>query len=123
MTSLRVSVEESPHLDDRQVVVGGLLGHVKWRWLYVEKLWLPESLRGQGHGSRLLAEAEAFASARGCLGVHLDTFEHQALPFYRQHGYEVFGVHEGFPPGYCQYHLKKDLATQVERKLEERRRK
>jgi GNAT superfamily N-acetyltransferase len=90
-------------------VLGGLLGRVKWRWLYIEKFWLPDSLRGQGHGSRLLAAAEDFAAARGCLGVHLDTFEYQALPFYRRHGYEVFGVHEGFPPGYRQYHLKKDL--------------
>ena len=88
-------------------VVGGLLGHTKWRWAYVAKLWLAPELRGQGYGRRLLAVAEAEAWARDCLGVHLDTFEYQALPFYQRHGYELFGTLEGFPPGYRQYHLRK----------------
>src|SRR5687767_2375743 len=26
--------------DDDGVVVGGLLGHIRWRWLYVSKLWM-----------------------------------------------------------------------------------
>lgn len=93
--------------DDAGTVVGGLLGHTKWRWGYVSKLWLPDALRGKGIGSQLLAAAEAEAWARGCLGVYLDTFEYQALPFYQRHGYELFGTLEGFPPGYRQYHVRK----------------
>lgn len=93
--------------DDAGAVLGGLLGHVRWRWLYVAKLWLPEALRGRGHGSRLLREAETYARARARVGASLDTFEYQALPFYRRHGYEVVGRLDGFPPGYCQYILRK----------------
>jgi GNAT superfamily N-acetyltransferase len=88
-------------------VVGGLLGHTKWRWCYVAKLWLPAELRGSGWGARVLAAAEAEAWARGCLGVYLDTFEYQALPFYRRQGYELVGTLDGFPPGYKQYHVRK----------------
>ncbi|HVE79377.1 MAG TPA: GNAT family N-acetyltransferase [Gemmatimonadaceae bacterium] len=88
-------------------VLGGLLGHLKWRWLYIAKFWLPEALRGQGYGSRLLREAEAYARTHDCVGAAIDTFEYQALPFYRRHGYEIVGRLDGFPPGYCQYFLRK----------------
>ena len=93
--------------DENGRVVGGLVGHIKWRWLYVAKLWLPDALRGTGVGSEIMSKAEEHAWSAGCLGVHLDTFEYQALPFYRKLGYELFGTLEGYPPGYRQYYLKK----------------
>ena len=93
--------------DDEGQVLGGLLGHIKWRWLYVAKLWLPDSLRGSGTGTKLMRIAEEHAWKEDCLGVHLDTFEYQALPFYQKLGYELFGTLEGYPPGYRQFYLKK----------------
>ena len=92
-------------------VVGGLLGHVRWRWLYVSKLWLPETLRGRGIGTRVMREVEAYANRRQCIGVFLDTFEYQALPFYEKLGYEQFGTLEGYPPGYRQFYLRKTLRS------------
>jgi GNAT superfamily N-acetyltransferase len=35
-------------------------------WLFVELLFVPESLRGKGIGAELLARAENEAIARGC---------------------------------------------------------
>jgi GNAT superfamily N-acetyltransferase len=93
--------------DEQGRVIGGLVGQIKWRWLYVSKLWLPESLRGSGTGTQLMRTAEDYAWNQGCLGVYLDTFEYQALPFYQKLGYELFGTLEGFPPGYKQYYLRK----------------
>jgi GNAT superfamily N-acetyltransferase len=93
-------------------VVGGLLGHVRWKWLYVAKLWLPDELRGRGLGSRVMREVEQYARRQGCHGIYLDTFEYQALPFYAKLGYEQFGVLEGYPPGYRQYHLRKTMRTE-----------
>ena len=115
LRAFNVSVIGDPHLrpvdvfvrDESGDVVGGLIGHIKWRWLYVSKLWIPESLRGSGVGSRVMATAENHAWREGCLGVYLDTFEYQALPFYQKIGYELFGTLDGFPPGYKQYYLKK----------------
>ena len=88
-------------------VVGGLLGTTKYRWCFVAKLWLAAEARGLGHGRRLLAAAEAEAWSRGCLGVYLDTFEYQALPFYEKQGYDLFGTLEGYPPGYRQFYVRK----------------
>lgn len=90
-------------------VVGGLLGHTVYRWAYVSKLWVAAEFRGKGFGRSLLQAAEKEAIARGCTGIHLDTFEYQARPFYEKHGYRLFGTLEGFPPGYRQYFLAKTL--------------
>lgn len=93
------------------VVVGGLLGEIRWRWLYVAKLWVADEARGHGLGTRLMQAAEDQARALGCTDVSLDTFEYQARPFYEKLGYRLFGTLEGYPPGYRQYYLTKSLRS------------
>lgn len=95
--------------DPEGEVVGGLLGTTRWKWLYVAKLWVAESQRGSGLGSRLMQRAEQIARDRGCLAAALDTFEFQARPFYERMGYTLYGTLEGYPPGYRQYYLSKIL--------------
>jgi GNAT superfamily N-acetyltransferase len=92
-------------------VVGGILGHTRWGWLYIAKLWVDERARGLGLGTRLMAAAEDLARSRGCTDVSLDTFDYQARPFYERLGYELFGTLEGYPPGSRQYYLRKRLRT------------
>ena len=94
---------------DVEGVVGGLIGHIRWRWLYVAKLWVDERARGEGVGTKLLTAAEDLARSRGCVGASLDTFEYQARPFYEKLGYEVFGTLDGYPPGSRQFYLRKKL--------------
>lgn len=100
--------------DENGRVIGGLLGHVKWRWVYVAKLWLPDELRGHGVGTRVMRAVEEYAQRHDCLGIYLDTFEYQALPFYEKLGYVQFGVLDGYPPGYRQFHLLKTLRNEEE---------
>jgi GNAT superfamily N-acetyltransferase len=90
-------------------IVGGLYGSTMWGWLMVDGLWVNESLRGQGHGSRLLAEAEAIALRRGCRGAWLGTFDFQARDFYERHGYTVFAELADFPAGHTHFHLRKNF--------------
>lgn len=95
--------------DDAGELEAGLTGNFRWRWLYVDMLWVREDLRGRGYGGRLLGAAEDFARASGGVAVHLDTGGENALPFYGNRGYEVVGRLEGFPPGSSQYFLRKWL--------------
>ncbi len=97
--------------DPQGAVVGGLLGGTIWHWLYVDILWLSDALRGQGYGTRLLAEAERIAQERGCMAAQLDTMSWQALAFYERQGYTVFGVLDDFPPGHRKYFLAKRWAS------------
>jgi GNAT superfamily N-acetyltransferase len=90
-------------------LLGGLLGDTYWGWLSIGILWLEESARGRGHGSRLLAAAEAEARRRGCHHAHVDTMSFQALPFYEKRGYRVWGELRDLPRGYSRIFLSKQL--------------
>ena len=89
--------------------VGGLSGHVLYRWFFVKLLYLPEDLRRGGLGAALLRRAEVEALAGGCIGIWLDTFSFQARPFYEKQGYRVFGTIDDFPPGHSRHYLMKRL--------------
>src|ERR1700752_5234510 len=52
--------------DERDEVLGGLLGHIWGGWLHVAILWVTEPLRGRGFGRQLLEAAESYAIERGC---------------------------------------------------------
>ena len=97
--------------DGAGTIVGGILGHTRWRWLYIAKLWVDESVRRQGLGKQLMEAAEDLARSRGCTDASLDTFDFQARPFYQKLGYELFGTLEGYPPGSRQYYLRKPLKS------------
>jgi GNAT superfamily N-acetyltransferase len=94
---------------DTQETIGGLVGWTSFSFLHVNLLYLPESSRGAGLGSKLMAQAEEEAARRGCRGVWLDTFSFQARGFYECLGYTLFGAIEDYPPGHSRYFLKKDL--------------
>jgi len=87
-----------------QVIVGGVIGET-----YLDLLWVKDELRGHGYGHRLLTLAEDEARGRGAKNAYLDTFSFQAPDFYKQHGYQVFGELQNYPPGYQRCFLKKQL--------------
>ncbi|HNS50646.1 MAG TPA: GNAT family N-acetyltransferase [Anaerolineae bacterium] len=90
-------------------VLGGLIGGTFWQWLHVDLVWLPEQLRGQGYGRRLMELAEEEARRRGAKGAFLDTFDFQAPGFYERLGYTVFGMLPDCPTGHARYYMSKAL--------------
>jgi GNAT superfamily N-acetyltransferase len=95
--------------DSDSRLVGGVLASTIWTWLSIDALWVHQELRGFGHGSRLLAEAEQIARSRGCTHARLDTFDFQARAFYERLGYTAYAQLEGFPAGHVQLHMRKLL--------------
>ncbi|MEO8177173.1 MAG: GNAT family N-acetyltransferase [Sphingomicrobium sp.] len=95
--------------DSTGQTIGGLWGKTVYDWLYVEFLVVPEDLRGQDLGTRLMLEAEALAIARGCIGAWLTTFTYQAEPFYQRLGYEVFGALDRSPRDSVRLFMRKLL--------------
>jgi GNAT superfamily N-acetyltransferase len=95
--------------DDAGQIIAGLYG---WTWAgccEVRFLWVQDSLRGQGYGSRLLQAAEREALARGCETIVLATHSFQAPLFYQKHGYQIVGEFRNYPRGYSQFFLQKHL--------------
>lgn len=96
--------------DAQQEIQGGLLGRTGSSALFIDSLWVAEPLRRRGYGKQLVLRAEREAVQRGCRFSHLDTFTFHAPDFYRQLGYEVFGVLTGYVGGHTRYFMKKALA-------------
>ena len=92
-------------------VVGGLTANVFGSWVYISLLWMEESLRNLGYGTRLVQICEEEAKQLGCQNAHLDTYSFEARPFYERLGYELFATLDDYPKGYCKYFLKKRLST------------
>lgn len=97
--------------DKENKVVGGVIGQVFGGWLYVSLLWVEESLRNKGNGTRLLKMIENEAVKFGCKYAHLDTYSFEAKPFYEKHGYTLFATLDSYPEGHCKHFLKKKLAV------------
>jgi GNAT superfamily N-acetyltransferase len=92
------------------LVSGGLTARISYSRMFVELLFVPEKLRGQRLGEKLMQEAEAVARQFGCTGIWLDTFSFQAPGFYRKLGYTEFGSLSDYPPGFTRHFLHKTLS-------------
>ena len=99
--------------DSHGRVIGGLWGRTAYDWLFVELLFVPDSLRRRGLGSELMGRAESAALARGCHSAWLDTFEFQARQFYERLGYTCFGELTDYPMGSARYFMKKALRNRL----------
>jgi GNAT superfamily N-acetyltransferase len=93
--------------DSRGRVLGGLSGWTGWDWMHIELFWLPEELRHQGHGRKLMQLAEAEARKRGCIGIYLNTASFQAPDFYPRLGFKALAAIDDFPPGHKMFYLVK----------------
>ncbi|QFY60804.1 GNAT family N-acetyltransferase [Rhizobium grahamii] len=93
--------------DDAGMLSGGLVGYTARGWLYVEMLFVPEEMRGQGLAGRLLQMAEDEARRRGCVGAYIDTMSPLALGVYKRQGYEPVGSLEEMTGGHSLTWLKK----------------
>jgi GNAT superfamily N-acetyltransferase len=90
-------------------VVGGLYGGSYLGQLRIERVFLPEGLRRDRLGSRLLAMAEEEGRRRGCTRISLNTLAIQARGFYEKQGYETAATLDCDPPGVTRYLMTKRL--------------
>lgn len=75
--------------DENGAKQAGIVAETVGNWMYIQMLWVDESLRGKDVGTQLITEAEEEARARGCRYSLVDTFSFQARPFYERMGYNM----------------------------------
>ena len=113
MLGLPASAEPRPRWiavvvrSDDTILQGGLIGLVTGAWLSLDLLWLPEALRRQGVGSRVVTAAERLAISIGCLGAHVGTTSAAACAFYAHNGYVPRLIMPEIAPGVTQTVLQK----------------
>ena len=96
--------------DQESRIFGGVQGSLWGRSMHIDALWVDDTQRGRGFGSRLMKAVEAYAFSHDHPLVYLETASFQALPFYRGLGYEVFGELPEISKGASLFFLKKELA-------------
>jgi len=70
--------------------LAAICGWLEWGWLYIDILWVDESVRKEGIGHQLLHQLEQAALDQGIDRAYLDTGNFQAPVFYKKNGYEIF---------------------------------
>jgi len=93
-------------------VLGGLYGASSRGQLRVDRFFLPEGMRRDRLGSRLLIMAEEEGRRRACTRITLFTMEIQAPGFYLKQGYELAARLDCDPPGITRFLMTKRLTPQ-----------
>lgn len=92
-----------------QTMVGGIVFTIFGEWLDIDFFWVDKEERGKGIGKDILSRAEAFAKNKGCKKAALNTFDFQAMPFYKKNGYEIMYKQDKYPVSSTKYYMEKKL--------------
>lgn len=95
--------------DSAGTVIGGAVGRRWGRCAELQQLWVHESHRRCGIGSKLLCSFEEQTRLLGCESVFLETFTFQVPPLYLSHGYRVAYENKAFPHAISKLHMYKNL--------------
>lgn len=95
--------------DEQGRKLAGLTGSTTGNWLRIDMLWVGDTLRRQGVGSRLIQAAEQEARQRGCRFAQVDTASFQARPFYEKLGYTLRFSLDHYPRHHQRHYLTKLL--------------
>jgi GNAT superfamily N-acetyltransferase len=101
--------------DASNSVSGGLIGNIVGGWLHIRSLWVDKIWRGRGYATQLMAAAERYAFAKGCVASFLQTASYEARPLYEKLGYRVFAELSDHPSkGHNRYFLAKQTLSAID---------
>lgn len=95
--------------DKNGQIKAGCNGFIFYGCLYVDQLWVDESLRGKGHGTDLMKSVENLGREKRCLFIAVNTMNWEALDFYKKLGFKVEFERHGFEKDSVFYFLRKDF--------------
>jgi ribosomal protein S18 acetylase RimI-like enzyme len=95
--------------DQKQVVLGGISGVTFYGSLYMDSLWIDQTIRHQGWGTKLVKEAEKIGIERGARFATVNTMDWEGLIFYQKLGYDIEFMREGYDNDSKMYMLRKAL--------------
>jgi ribosomal protein S18 acetylase RimI-like enzyme len=95
--------------NDSGKIFGGIQAFFDKESVYIDQLWVDETLRKQGYGKKLLDQAEGEGVKHGCISSITDTWDFQAEKFYLKNGYERMGEIKNYWFNHSRIFLKKHL--------------
>ena len=97
--------------DDQGSLHGGLNGDILYGGMYISQLFIEDSLRSQGYGSKLMQKAEALAKEKNCNFVSVNTMDFEALEFYKKHGFYIEFSRNGYDKNSVFHFLRKNITA------------
>ncbi len=97
--------------DEKGKIMGGCGGDNMYGGLFVGQLWVAKPLRNKGYGTQLMQKAETLAKESKCNFIAVNTFDWEALGFYKKLGFYVEFERKGFDKNSIFYFLRKDLIS------------
>ncbi|WP_455811374.1 GNAT family N-acetyltransferase [Pseudomonas graminis] len=95
--------------DENNQIFAGLVARTWWGGLEVQYLWVSDDCRGKGVGRDLMLAAEQEAKQRGCHMAYVDTFNFQAVGFYKKLGYSTYGELGDYAHLHTRHYLAKKI--------------
>lgn len=95
--------------EEDKVIAGCITKFYPWKIAYLNVLWVDETYRQKGLGSKLIQEYERLAREKECYISILYTADFHARPLYEKHGYKVIGTNKNSPRGHEFYAMVKRL--------------
>eukprot|EP00743_Colponemidia_sp_Colp-15_P009752 GILK01010677.1.p1 GENE.GILK01010677.1~~GILK01010677.1.p1 ORF type:complete len:154 (-),score=27.86 GILK01010677.1:339-767(-) len=92
-----------------QEFAGALECQIFFGALHIKKLFVVAAFRNRKLASKLMEQAFAFGSNRSCTFAFVETFDFQALEFYRRIGFAVEFSRSGYTHGAVFHYLKKNF--------------
>ena len=95
--------------NDAGQVFGGVQASFDTESVYIDLLWVDETLRNKGYGKQLLNAVEKEAVKNGCQSLTVDTWDFQAEEFYLKNGYQRIGEVKNYWKGHSKIFLRKTI--------------
>lgn len=95
--------------DGEGIIRAGIIVSFLWNGMHIDSLWVDDSIRNQGWGTKLMMRVEEEGKKRGCTIAYTDTFSWQGPRFYEKLGYSLCGKLENFPEGNELYYYCKNI--------------
>lgn len=90
-------------------IVGGCSGGTLYGGLHVDNLWVSESIRHQGWGTKLMQAALRYGNEKGCVFATVNTMDWEAIEFYKKLGFKLEFERHGFQKNSIFYFLRKEF--------------
>ena len=104
--------------DQENKVMAGCDGNTLYGCLYIDQLWVSETIRHAGWGTKLINAALDYGKKRGCTFANVDTMDWEALDFYKKIGFTVELERKGFHKNSISYSLRKALLEDEQSKTD-----
>ncbi|STX83881.1 N-acetyltransferase GCN5 [Legionella donaldsonii] len=95
-------------------IIGGCSGGTLYGGLHVDNLWVGESIRHQGWGTKLLQAALRYGNEKGCAFATVNTMDWEAIEFYKKLRFELEFERHGFQKNSIFYFLRKEFQAKRE---------